>query len=324
MRFSRARPREFHLEPLYAARGETRERDAAIATLATRQEGVVSFAQLVALGLTRHEIGDRIRAKRLHRIHRGVYSVGHRRVTREGRLLAAVLSAGDGAVLSHRSAAVLWGLRTTRETEIDVVAPVHRRGDGSVRIRQNRLGPDETTTRQGIPVTTPTRTIVDLASCVDERELERAIRQAVYLRLTTTGVLADAAERHAGRRGMKRLRRALVNLGEAPGLTRSELEARFVRFLRKHSLPMPELNVEMQIRGQKVEADCVWNAQRVIVELDGRDAHDSTPAFESDRARDSALAAAGWQVVRVTNRRIRLDAEALVSDLGQLLSRSAP
>ena len=119
------------------------------------------------------------------------------------------------------------------------------------------------------------------------------------------------------------MRIALMHLGEAPGLTRSDLEEEFLRFLRKHSLPMPELNVELQIASNRIEADCVWPEQRLIVELDGRDAHDSTPAFESDRARDLALAAAGWRTGRVTSRRMRHDGPALAAELRALTSRAA-
>jgi very-short-patch-repair endonuclease len=115
------------------------------------------------------------------------------------------------------------------------------------------------------------------------------------------------------------MRTALIHLGEAPGLTRSELEDDFVRFTRRHSLPLPELNVDMKIRGRRIEVDCLWRDQRVIVELDGRDAHDSTPAFEADRARDTALTAALWRVVRVTSARMRLDGQALAAELRALL-----
>lgn len=249
-----------------------------------------------------------------------MYAVGHRRLTRTAQLRAAVLFAGEGAVLSHRSAAVLWELRSTKEGQIDVIAPVHRRGDRIVRIRQNALGPDEITTCQGIPVTTATRTIVDLASCVTQPQLEQAIRQAVYRKLTTTAALAEAVERNAGRRGIKALRQALLNLGEAPGITRSRLEERFLRFLRKHALPMPdELNALMRVGPHDVEADCVWHEQRVVAEIDGRDAHDSTPAFESDRERDLGLTARGWKPIRITSRRMRFDSETLARELRALL-----
>jgi very-short-patch-repair endonuclease len=230
--------------------------------------------------------------------------------------LAAVLAAGDGAALSHRAAADLWELRASREPDIDVIAPTHRRGDAVVRIHRDTLDGSETMTRNGIRVTKPLRTLLDLAACIkDETELERAIRQAVYLKLTTTGLLAEAVHQRCGRRGTKRMRNALANLGEAPGITRSPLEETFLRFVRRHKLPMPALNV--QIHG--IEADCVWQDQRLIVELDGRDAHHQLPAFESDRARDSALLAAGWPVIRVTSRRIRHDGRALAHQLRALL-----
>jgi very-short-patch-repair endonuclease len=292
--------REFHVEPPISAKRESHALDTAIAVIAARQHGVISRPQLVRLGLTRHEIAARIRAGRLHPIHRNVYAVGHRNISREGRYLAAVLAAGEGAVLSHCAAADLWELRASKELEIDVIAPTHRRGDATLRIHQDTLDPSETMTRSGIRVTKPLRTLLDLASCVSEKELERAIRQAVYRRLTTTALLAGAVRKRTGQRGAKKMRKALINLGEAPGPTRSNLEDDFLPFLRKHRLPMPELNVKMRIRGRQIEADCLWREQRVIVELEGRDAHDSTPAFEADRARDSALVAAGWRPIRIT------------------------
>jgi very-short-patch-repair endonuclease len=312
-------PREFHLKPPISAQRESRGLDAAIAVIATRQHGVISWEQLRRIGLTRHEIGDRIRGGRLHRIHRGVYTVGHRNVSREGRYLAAVLASGEGAALSHCSGADLWEMRTSKEKKIDVIAPTHRRGDKLIRIHAHALDPSETMTRNGIRVTKPLRTILDLASVVDEKQLERAIRQAVYQRLTTTALLAEAVHKRTGQRGNKALREALINLGEAPGLSRSDLEDEFRRFLRKHRLPMPELNVRMRIRGRRIEADCVWRDAKLIVELDGRDAHNSTPAFESDRERDAALTAAHWRVVRITSRRMRRDGKALASELRAIL-----
>jgi very-short-patch-repair endonuclease len=312
--------REIHVEHQIGAERESREMDAALATLATRQHGVVSRDQLVRLGFGRRGIVRRIEAKRLHPLHRGVYAVGHRRLSREGRYLAAVLFAGEGALLSHCSAADLWELRATKEARIDVTVTRNRRGDRTVRIHRNASEPDDATTRHGIPITTPLRTLLDLAAVVPPPELERAIRQAVYRRLTTTALLADAVPERIGNRGVNALRKALIHLGEAPGLTRSKLEQSFLRFLRRHRLPMPELNVKMRIGGRAIEADCVWRRQCVIIELDGRDAHDSTPAFESDRARDLALVVAGWRTGRVTARRLRLDAAALAGELRALLA----
>src|SRR3954467_14461173 len=305
-----------------AIRGERRSRgvDAAMAMLAERQRGVASRAQLVRIGASDDGIDRRIRAGRLHVIHRGVYAVGRRHLSREARYVAALLFAGDGAVLSHRSAADVWELRSPKEPRIDVTVPLDRRGDPSVTIHRDAIDRIETTTRNGMQVTKPLRTLLDLATAVDDKELERAIRQAVYRRLTTTARLAEAVQERPGHRGTKAMKKALINLGEAPGRTRSELEEKFPRFLKKHDLPMPELNVEMNVRGRRIEADCVWHDQRLIVELDGRDAHDSTPAFESDRARDSALMASHWRVVRVTTRRMQQDGKRLAAELRALLA----
>jgi very-short-patch-repair endonuclease len=311
--------REIDKEPRIPAKRRSHRPDAAMARIAGRQEGSISRRQLLRLGLTRHQIGERIRAGRLHPIHRGVYALGHGRLSRNGRYHAAVLFAGEGAVLSHRAAADVWEIRASKEREIDVTVPTDRRGDKIVRIHLAVVEPIETTTRNGIRVTKPLRTLIDLASVVDDKQLERAIRQAIYHRLTTTTLLAEAVHRRSGQRGTKKLRKALINLGEAPGLIRSDLEQEFLAYLRKHRLPFPELNVTMRIGGRRIEVDCVWNTKRLVVELDGRDGHDSTPAFESDRARDTALTAAHWRVVRVTGARMLNDGRTLARELRAIL-----
>src|SRR3954452_7969265 len=312
--------REIHLEHHIGAQRESRTMDLALAALAARQHGVVGHEQLERIGFGRRAIARRVEAGRLHPIHRGVYAVGHRRLSREGRYLAAVLFVGERAVLSHCAAADLWELRATKRPHIDVIAPRHRRGDPIVAVHAHALSSHDATTRHGIPVTTPLRTLLDLAAVIDERELERTIRQAEYGRLTTTALLAEAVTSRPRRRGSKSLRNVLARLGEAPGLTRSELEQRFLRFVRRHRLPPPELNVRMRIARGQIEADCLWRAQRLIVELDGRAAHDSSSAFETDRRRDSALAAAGWRVVRITSARIHTDGARLAKELRTLLA----
>ena len=312
--------REIDADNTICSQRRSHELDAAVAALASRQHGVVSLEQLIRIGLSKRQIQHRLQTKRLHRIHRGVYAVGHRRLSREGRYLAALLAAGEGAVLSHRAAADLWELRASKGGRIDVTARSDRRGDSALQIHRDVLEPGDTMTKDGIRVTKPTRTLLDLASCVGETELERAIRQAVYRRLTTTASLADAVSARAGARGIRTMRNALRNLGEAPGLTRSDLEQDFLRFLRRHRLPLPELNVDLRIAGKRIEADCVGRAQRLIIELDGRDAHDSTPAFESDRARDLGLEAAGWRTGRVTNHRMRHDGSRLAAEIRVLTS----
>jgi Transcriptional regulator, AbiEi antitoxin len=164
--------REIDIEPRIAAERRSLGVDAAIAVIATRQHGVISRRQLERIGLTRHEIGDRIRAGRLHPIYRGVYAVGHRNLSREGRYLAAIMFAGEGAVLSHCAAADLWELRASREPRIDVTVRADRRGDPTVRIRRDQLDPTDAMTRNGIRVTKPLRTLIDLASAVEATELD--------------------------------------------------------------------------------------------------------------------------------------------------------
>src|SRR4051812_37780398 len=149
--------------------------DARIAEYARRQDGVVSRAQLKAAGYTRHEVDERLKAKRLFVVHRGVYAVGHRKLTHRGKWWAALLAAGDEAVLSHESAAALWKLRD-KERDIEVTAPTQRRQRRGVRMHHSVLESRDVTTRHGIPVTTPIRTLLDLAQTLPTQALEEAIR----------------------------------------------------------------------------------------------------------------------------------------------------
>lgn len=316
-------PDECDIERRKATQGRSRGADAAVATLAGAQEGVVSRVQLFALGLSRDEIGGRIRAGRLHIIHRGVYAVGHARLSRNGRYRAAVLFAGRGAVLSHASAADLWELRPPGKAGIHVTVPSDRRGDSVVRTHRAQLDPEEMTTRQGIPVTTPLRTILDVAPTLTEKQLERLIRNAEYEHLTTVALLAEAVHNRPRHRGNRALRRVLAHLGATPGHTRSDLEIDFLRFLRKHRLPIPETNQELRLGRRRINVDCIWRDRRLIVELDGRDAHVSQSAFETDRARDTALQAKGYRTARITSARMATDARELAAELRALTSPDA-
>lgn len=313
-------PAEIHFVPPTAVECGSRASYSEIAALAERQHGVVSRVQLLELGFTRHEIAHLIRVKWLHPVHRGVYAVGHRRLSREGEWFAAVLAGGTGAVLSHGSAAALWELRASDGRLIDVTTGPHGKRPG-IRFHRIPLEPTEITTHKGIPVTTPERTIVDIAATLTPSQLERAIRQAEYDHLTTLTTLTSCL---SSRRGAAKLRRAIARAESGKGITRSKLERRFLTFLRKHGLPMPELNVDMRLDDRWIEADCLWREQRVIVELDGRRAHGSGHAFESDRSRDRALQAAGWTVVRITWRQLSEEPGAVAADLYSLLFRSYP
>jgi very-short-patch-repair endonuclease len=219
--------------------------------------------------------------------------------------MAAVLAAGPTAVLSHRSAAALWGIRPTARTRIEVTVPTKRRSASDIEIHCARLAPDEVTVHDGIPVTTPARTLVDLAAVLPPHKLDRAVNQAEILRLP----FPDLA-RYAGRRGITKLK-------HAPTGTRNDFEASFLAFVKAHDLPTPLVNRPLNA----IEPDFRWPAHKVIVELDGFETHGTRRAFERDRERDRRLHAAGWRVVRVTWRHLHEQRAELANDLHRLLPR---
>jgi very-short-patch-repair endonuclease len=295
--------------------------DRAIAAIAATQHGLITRKQLLDLGLGRGGIEVRLRGGRLQRIHRGVYAVGHANLTREGRWLAAVLAGGSGAVLSHRSAAELWGLFDVGQSPVHVTTPISRISQPGIRSHEARLSVGEIAERSSIPVTSPTRTLLDLAAVAPRHDVARALREAEARRpplLTAEEVLA-AVERRPRRRGNSTMRAVLADAGYGRGISRSALESRFRSFLRRHGLPPPARNVHMTIGALEIEADCVWHEQRLIVELDGRAFHDTAAAFESDRARDRALAVHGWTVIRVTWRQLKREERQLARDLRAML-----
>jgi predicted transcriptional regulator of viral defense system len=249
--------------------------DIDIAGLAASQHGVVSRLQLRALGLSVAAIDHRVRAGRLHLVHRSVYAVGHRALTVEGRWLAAVLAAGSDAVLSHGSAAAAWGLRPSGVSPIHVTIPrspgrARRHG---IRLHRSRtLAIEDTTIHRGIPITTPARTLVDLSRTLKGRPLEHAIDRADQLRLVDFQDLRQA--------NSASLQAVLSRYSSAP--TRSELEVRFLRLCDTYGIPRPETNTRIE----GIEVDFVWRDARLIVEVDGYAYHRSPSAFERDRERD--------------------------------------
>ena len=232
--------------------------------------------------------------------------------------IAGVLAIGPGAVLSHRAAAAHRGLRPYSGVEITLERPRRRRT--GIRVHQLQLLRDEVTVLRGIPVTTVPRTLFDLAAVLPRSEVERAIKEAEIQQLTDHLSLPDLLTRYPRREGVAMIR---TILREGAVLTRSELEVRFLSFLRTTGLPPPEVNAWLLLAGRWIECDCVWRDRRVIVELDGRAAHDTARAFESDRARDRMVMAFGWRVVRVTWRQLHHEPQAVAYDLKALLS-SAP
>jgi hypothetical protein len=274
--------------------------DVAVAELAERQFGVVSLAQLRALGLGSRAVQQRASVGRLRRLHRGVYAVGHRVLRREGRWLAAVLACGEGAVLSHRSAAAHWELLGSAAAKIDVTAPVTRAGLPGIRLHRSRsLDARDTTHHEGIPITTVPRTLLDLAATVQPHRLERALAQAERLQLYDHRAIQSVLARANGHRGTGAL--ATATAREDPKWTASEFEAWFLTVIREAGLPEPMVNSSLTAPDHpRLDPDFCWPTHHLIVETDGWETHRTRAAFQADRRRDAALQADGWRVVRFT------------------------
>jgi very-short-patch-repair endonuclease len=282
---------------------------------------VVSLAQLGALGIGRSGVTRRVQGGRLRRVHRGVYAVGGAAVPREGRWLAAVLACGEGAVLSHVSAAVHWNLLQYDAPRPEVTAPASRRGVPGIRLQRSRsVDAQDTTDHQGIPATTVHRTLLDIAADVPEHHLERALAQAERLQLYDHRAIEDVIARSNGHRGTRRLAHAIA---ADPQFTRGELEARMLRLVRKHDLPRPKFNDTLDAPDHHgLEADCYFPTHRLVVETDGWDTHKTRQAFEDDRAKDAALMAAGYRVVRFTWRQLRDDPATVAERLRAIIGAS--
>jgi Protein of unknown function (DUF559)/Transcriptional regulator, AbiEi antitoxin len=269
-----------------------------LAELAARAHGVVSATRLYEMGFDEAAIRRRVASGRLHRLYRGVYAVGHTVLHRHGCYLAAVMACGDGAALSHRSAADLWGIRTTDAGRIDVTVPRTSGVRSSARIVVHRpKRPPETTRREGIPVTTPGQTLADLATALPRRPLEKAVEMAEARRLHV--VVPDDHP------GAKRLREAAAHA--LTTTTDSPLEDAFLELCDAHGIPRPL--VQPVVEGYRV--DFCWPAERLIVETDGYEHHGTRAAFGRDRARDARLTALGWRVLRFTEPQIRDEAPSV-------------
>jgi very-short-patch-repair endonuclease len=295
-------------------------RDAAIARLAERQHGVVSLPQLRFAGLTKDAVGKRVAMGRLTRIHRAVYAVGHARLTQRGHWMAAVLAYGPKAVLSHRSAAALHGIRPDNRPKTDVTLPSRsaQSRPGIDVHRSTTLEAGDVTTVDGIPCTTLARTLLDLAEVVDTQALERAVGQADVLRTFDLRPVEEVLRRASGRRGATALR-SVLGVYDRPTLTDRELEELFLALCRKASLPRPEVNGWVALGdGIAYKIDFLWRAERLAVETDGWGSHGTRQAFENDRRRDRNLSLAGWTVVRFTWRDVEREPDEVRAALTRL------
>lgn len=296
-----------------------RARREALARIARHQHGVVSRNQLLDLGFSAREVDNLVRSCTLRRLHRSVYLLGQVEPPL-AREMAAVLACGSNAVLSHRNAAVLWGLLPiTAAATPEVSVPARNPGlkPGIVIHRVVALDPRDVTKLERIPITRPARTLVDLAALLDRRELERALAEAYAKRRFTRAALGAVLNRAANAPGTAALRRALAT-DLAPALTRSEAEERLLGLIRKAGLPSPEVNARLE----RYEVDFLWPAERLVVEVDGFRYHSSRAAFERDRLRDAKLQAQGHRVMRVTWRQIIEAPEAVLVRIAQGLAVS--
>jgi len=301
--------------------------DGEIAQIAARQHGLITLEQLREFGISKDLAYQRGRAGRLHRVHEGVYSVGHPLLTAEGLWLAAVLACGPGAVLSHRSAAALWGIRDDDpHLSIDVTAP-NRRGRKPPGIAAHRhavLAPRDCTSVRGIPCTTVEKTLLDLAAVIPVWQLRKALAEAEVLRVVDLAALRALLRRSRGRRGVARLRTLLDELHPQTKRTRSELERLFLRMCRRGHLPEPEVNAPLDIDGHVLKPDFLWREAGLIVEADGRRFHDTGSAFQSDRRREQRLQLAGWRVSRCTWEQVENEPRRLASTVRGLLAQPNP
>lgn len=270
--------------------------DVRLAALAAEQYGVVSRRQLIGLGMRTSAIDVRIANGRLHAMHRGVYAVGHGAPSLEGRFMAATLACGPSSALGYCAGGAHWVFMAwddTRLIEVVVAGSAMRSRPGLKIHRTRHLDPLDVTRHRGIRVTTPARTLLDLADVLPDKGLRRAVRQAQSLHLTSVRQIADVLTRAGGRRGAHRLA-ALIADGPAP--TRSELEDLVLDVIAGAGLRRPQINRRLGA----VIPDLRWPEQRLTLECDGVQWHGGRLAREDDAERQARLEAAGERVLRVT------------------------
>ncbi len=286
--------------------------------LAAEQQGLVARQQLLALGMTRHQVQDRVDRGWLHPIYLGIYAVGHRKLTLKGHWMAAVLACGPDALLSHRFALAVWEVQAAESGLIHVTVPrgLQKPGPKWVRVHSARglLGQDGVVV-DGIPVTSLARSVLDHASVATAQRTRAVLEKIERMGRLIGRELEDVLARNPNHRGTKRLRAALSEIeGPAPW-TQSELEDRFLALIRAAGLPEPELNVLVE----EELVDALWRDQKLIVEVDGWGYHRSREQFETDRRRDAKLQLAGYRVIRLTQQRIDSEPRAVADLIRALL-----
>lgn len=294
--------------------------DLAMAELASRQHGVVSRSQLLAAGLSPRQVARRMQSGRLHRVHAGVYRVGHVADSEWVRERAALLACGSGAVLSHRSAAKLWELGFDDRKIVEVtIAGEWARAHAGVAVRTTTaLARRDVRRMHGLAATGPARTLLDLGLVVPAERLEQAVAEAYARRLVSESELRAQLNHRFGHRGTRSLR-LLLERDAGPALTLSEAERKLLALIRSAGLPEPETNV----RVGPYMVDFLWRRQRVIVEVDGYAFHFARRQFERDRDRTNDLQVQGYLVLRFTWRQLVNARSTVVTRLRRALLEDA-
>jgi hypothetical protein len=299
---------------------EARQRGQRLARLAAMQHGVVSVRQLHRLGFDKDAISGARAAGRLHRLYQGVYAVGHTDLSSHGECLAAVLASGPRALLSHYSAAWLWGLARHSPAPFHVTGPSPRAARGSIRLhRSSSLTDADRALVDQIPVTSLARTLLDQAARVPERRLRRLIKRAEELGIFDLAAVHDVLDRNRGHHGARRLRRVLA-LYEPPPFTRSDFESLVYEAILAAGLPTPRVNYIVA----GMEIDLYWPEHRFAVELDVFETHGTREAFEEDRLRREELLLEGIGMTSVTGPRFERKPDAVLARLRRLLGERGP
>lgn len=299
---------------------ESLQRGRRLGALAKRQHGVVSVRQLNRLGFDKDWVYRATAEGRLHRLHTGVFAVGHTDLPLHGRCLAAVLGSGPGSLLSHYSSAWLWGLSPTNPIPIHVTTPVPRGRREGIRIhRSSTLTDVDRGLHEGIPVTSVARTLLDQAALVRRRDLRRLLKRAEERKLFDLAVVLDVLVRNKGHRGAKRLRNAIRSY-EPPPFTRSEFESAFFEAVLAAGLPRPRVNFNLS----GMEVDLYWPDHRLVVELDLFETHGTRDSFEEDRLRQEELLLERVTTTHVTGPRFAREPHVVLARLARLLADRAP